>query len=131
MKKYDLSGIMKRAWALVRKLGWTISQGLKRAWKEAKTVNVEAAELSLEENVIAKLQHRIDIAPDVYNYEIQTNLWENYGRSRTYFKVVETRKNTRHYGVRDYGYIDNQKNVYVAGKNDAFGKYDFSGNVMK
>ena len=40
MKKYDLSGIMKRAWALVRKLGWTISQGLKRAWKEAKTVNV-------------------------------------------------------------------------------------------
>lgn len=106
--------------------------GIKESMEGSKNSQCcEAAELSLEENVIAKLQHRIDIAPDVYNYEIQTNLWENYGRSRTYFKVVETRKNSRHYGVRDYGYIDNQKNVYVAGKNDAFGKYDFSGNVMK
>lgn len=130
MKKYNLSQIMKRAWELVKKLGWTISQGLKRAWKEAKAIQVEAAEVSLEEQVIAKLQERINIASDVYNYEIQTNLWENYGKSRTYFKVVETRNHSKHYGVRDYGYIDNQKNVYVAGKNDAFGKYDFSGNVM-
>ena len=130
MKKYNLSHIMKRAWELVKKLGWTISQGLKRAWKEAKAVQVKAAEVSLEEQVIAKLQERINIASDVYNYEIQTNLWENYGKSRTYFKVVETRNQSKHYGVRDYGYIDNQKNVYVAGKNDAFGRYDFSGNVM-
>lgn len=130
MKKYNLSHIMKRAWELVKKLGWTISQGLKRARKEAKAIQIEAAEVSLEEQVIAKLQERINIASDVYNYEIQTNLWENYGKSRTYFKVVETRNHSKHYGVRDYGYIDNQKNVYVAGKNDAFGKYDFSGNVM-
>lgn len=36
MKKYNLSNIMKRAWELVRKAGLCISEGLKKAWKEAK-----------------------------------------------------------------------------------------------
>lgn len=36
MKKYNLSEIMKRAWALVKQAGVTISSGLKKAWKEAK-----------------------------------------------------------------------------------------------
>ena len=36
MKKYNLSNIMKRAWELVKKAGLCISEGLKRAWKEAK-----------------------------------------------------------------------------------------------
>lgn len=36
MKKYNLSKIMKRAWALVKELGMNISSALKKAWKEAK-----------------------------------------------------------------------------------------------
>lgn len=36
MKKYNLSKIMKRAWELVKKIGATISEALKRARKEAK-----------------------------------------------------------------------------------------------
>lgn len=36
MKKYNLSSIMKRAWELVKKMGITISEGLKKAWAEAK-----------------------------------------------------------------------------------------------
>lgn len=36
MKKYNLSNIMKRAWELVKKAGLCISEGLKKAWKEAK-----------------------------------------------------------------------------------------------
>ena len=36
MKKYNLSKIMKRAWELVKKAGLCISEGLKKAWKEAK-----------------------------------------------------------------------------------------------
>ena len=130
MKKYNLSAIMKRAWELVKLAGWTISQGLKRAWKEAKEKMSEIKEATLEEKVIARLQERINLASDVYNYEIRTNLWEKYGKSRTYFKVIETRDHSKHYGERDYGYIDNITNKYVSGKNDAFGKYDFSGNVM-
>lgn len=123
MKKYDLSAIMKRAWTLVKKLGCTISEGLKKAWGEAK--------MTLKEQVLSELKKRIEIAPDVYDYEIIESDWIKYGKNRTYFKVVETRKNSRHYGVREYGYIDNLANKYFAGKNDAFGKYDFSGNVMK
>lgn len=36
MKKYDLSKIMKKAWEFVRKLSLTISDALKKSWKEAK-----------------------------------------------------------------------------------------------
>lgn len=36
MKKYNLSNIMKRAWSLVKETGATISEGLKKAWNEAK-----------------------------------------------------------------------------------------------
>ena len=122
MKKYNLSGIMKRAWALVKKLGWTISEGLKKAWSEEK--------MTLKEQVLSELKKRIEIAPDVYDYEIVESDWIKYGKNRTYFKVVETRKNSKHYAVRDYGYIDNIKNIYIAGKNNAFGQYDFSGNTI-
>ena len=123
MKKYNLSKIMKRAWELVKKVGMTISAGLKEAWREAK--------MTLREQVLSELKKRIEIAPDVYDYEIVESDWVKYGKNRTYFKVIETRKNSRHYGVREYGYIDNITNKYFAGKNDAFGEYDFSGSVMK
>lgn len=36
--KYNLSKIMKRAWKLVKKVGMSISSGLKKAWEEAKMV---------------------------------------------------------------------------------------------
>lgn len=122
MKKYNLSSIMKRAWDLVKKSGMTISSGLKKAWKEAKTV-----EKSLEEKVIDQVKSIISEASDIYNYEIKTNLWEKYGKSRTYIKVVETRENSRHYTEYNFGYIDNVGNEYFSGKMDAFGKYTLSG----
>ena len=36
MKKYNLSTIMKRAWEMVKEFGMNISEGLKKAWSEAK-----------------------------------------------------------------------------------------------
>lgn len=43
MKKYNLSAIMKRAWALVKKSNMTMSEALTKAWSEAKNVraNIE------------------------------------------------------------------------------------------
>lgn len=38
MKKYNLSKIMKRAWALVKEAKMTISSALKEAWMEAKNM---------------------------------------------------------------------------------------------
>lgn len=38
MKKYNLSNIMKRAWEMVKKAGFGISEALKKSWKEAKAM---------------------------------------------------------------------------------------------
>lgn len=87
MKKYNLSKIMKRAWELVKKAGMTISAGLRKAWKEAKNM-----EETLREKVLKEAESLIAAAADVYDYEIVENIWEKYGKSRTYFKIIETRK---------------------------------------
>lgn len=42
--------------------------------------------------------------------------WENYGKSRTYFSLVETRDNSKHCVKKDYGYIDNQTGKYFPHK---------------
>lgn len=41
MRKYDLSKIMKRAWVLVKRSDFSISEALKKAWKEEKGMEVE------------------------------------------------------------------------------------------
>lgn len=62
--------------------------------------------------------------------EARVRDWENYGKSRTYFKIVETSSWTKHYKELDCGYFDNQKGVYVAGRRnlEAEAVYDFGGN---
>lgn len=124
MKKYNLSKIMKRAWELVKKAGMTISAGLKKAWKEAKNM-----EETLREKVLKEAESLIAAAADVYDYEIVENIWEKYGKSRTYFKIIETRRNSKRYASYDLGYIDNISGEYVAGKVDVFGRYTLSGAV--
>ena len=56
--------------------------------------------------------------------------WENYGKSRTYLKLVETSENTRHRKELDFGYFDNTNGKYVAGRRDLAAErvYDFGGN---
>lgn len=44
MKKYNLSKVMKRAWELVKKVGFGISEALKKAWKEAKETMMKGTE---------------------------------------------------------------------------------------
>lgn len=123
MKKYNLSAIMKRAWELVKKEGRTISEGLRQAWAEAKAVAIK-----MIDRVITELKDLIADAVDCYDYRISTNLWEKYGKSRTYIKIIETRRTSKHYATYDFGYIDNVDDSYHAGKCDAFGSYGLSGN---
>lgn len=45
-KRYDLSKIMRRAWELVKKAAMSISEGLRKAWREAKeAMEIKFAEL--------------------------------------------------------------------------------------
>ena len=65
MKKYDLSKIMKRAWELVKNFGMTISEGLKKAWAEAKRSSKEQLVKALE--------------------IMGASRWTKYGKDRLYF----------------------------------------------
>ena len=121
--KYNLSQIMKNAWKAVKELGMTISEGLKKAWKEAKKM-----EKTLREKVVAEIESIVETAKcEGWNYTINVNDWEKYGKSRTYFSVTETRNNSKHWAKYDFGFIDNLTDEYKSGKMDAFGKYTLSG----
>lgn len=129
--KYNLSNIMKRAWELVKKAGRTISEGLKTAWVEAKMV-VKAEELSTNDKVAAKLQELMDREGTAggYHYQIRASKWEKYGKSRTYYKIIETRNFSKRYAEYDFGYVNNTTGEYVPGRSDAFSGYDLSGERM-
>jgi nucleoid-associated protein YejK len=49
----------------------------------------------------------------VSEYRLSMSDWENYGKSRTYFKVYESR-NGKSRKVSDYGYYDNGAQKYVS-----------------
>lgn len=65
-----------------------------------------------------------------FNVTVSVRDWENYGKSRTYLKLVETSENTRHRNELDFGYFDNTNGKYVAGRRDLAAErvYDFGGN---
>lgn len=69
---------------------------------------------------------------DYCEFEILASDWEKYGKSRTYFKIVEKSKNSKvskHYKVKDYGYLDNLSGEYFPQKYGDLSKdYTFSGS---
>ena len=64
MKRYNLSKIMSRAWALFRKLGISFSEALHRAWLSAKAEPINAA--------------RIEDAKAAAGIEEETNTWAGW-----------------------------------------------------
>lgn len=51
-----------------------------------------------------------------YHYRAVVNEWENYGLSRTYFQIIETRDHSTHRAIAQYGYYDDLKKEYVPHK---------------
>lgn len=77
-------------------------------------------------NVMAELGNQ----QGVYNYKVKTTDWENYGKSRTYLKITETRASDgKPHGERDYGYFDNNSGKYV--KSKAYANFINRNNVKK
>ena len=126
-----MKNIMTRAWEIYRTLTngthlEKLSAALRTAWAEFKN-----AVKSVKDQVIDRL-NAIVAASATHNYcelTIVLHDWANYGKDRTYVKIVErsTIRTSKHYVERDYGYIDNASNTYVAGKHNAFDNYTFSG----
>lgn len=138
MKKFDLRNIMTNAWALakefVKAYGWTLrkalSSALKQAWADAKKAAEKEEEKPLDrKGCINRLRAIIAHSATRYTFFEDVRDWENYGKSRTYLKIVEkcTDRTSRHYKVREYGYFDNIAGVYVPGRNDLTRNFDFGG----
>lgn len=115
---YNKSEIFKNAWTMVKEAGLTISAALKKSWAMAK---------GTVKKMIEKMESLISLASPVMNYRISVKDWSNYGKNRTYLKIIETRDNSKHYVEYDFGYIDNNKNEYVAGRKDLNARYTLSG----
>lgn len=99
MKKYNLSKIMKRAWELVKRLGFGISEALKKAWKEAKILQTWEDLQNKADEYCANNRSRWTVSH-----------WEKYGYNRYYINIW---KNGRKYG-HAAGYWDENKQKYVA-----------------
>lgn len=116
MKKYNLSKIMKRAWELVKKLGLSISEGLKRAWKEAKNTmenTIDTLKANLEE--MAYNCKCINLGVDRV---VTVKLWEKGDSKRTYLNINCYTPNRRYKGQYKAGYVDMVTGQYVVTKYD-------------
>lgn len=82
-----------------------------------KTIN-RISEPKTNPDFIDKLRVMVEASnarQDVSEYRLYTSEWQNYGKSRTYYKVYESR-NGKQRGEYDYGYYDNNANKYVPPK---------------
>lgn len=71
MKKYNLSKIMKRAWKIVKTIKTTMSDALKKAWLEAKSISDKI-----------KFENHMDITVDGYTRELSR--WTKGSHDRIY-----------------------------------------------
>lgn len=85
MKKYNLSAIMKRAWELVKGLGYTMSEGLKKAWKEAKR-KIEEADIK---KVLFDGFAEVECSKSWATYTFKR--WTKYGKDRIYINYRNKR----------------------------------------
>lgn len=85
-----------------------------------------------KDDAIKRLKVIVDASENpIYDYEIKSNVWEKYGKSRTYFSIIETRTDgaSKHYKEKKYGFIDNKTGDYQAEKyGDLTKDYTFSGS---
>lgn len=82
--------------------------------------------------IIARLNAIADLAnshDNGYHYEVKISEWVKYGKDRTYFSIIETRDNSKHYVKKDYGFYDNNAEEFVPGK--ASIGYTFSGEKFE
>lgn len=111
------------------KRGWTKERCLQSDHHDVDEGWIERVfgENDLYKRVRAAAERLVKEATDIYDYKVSESHWNAYEKSRTYFKIIETRKNSKHFAVYELGYIDNIEQEYIPGKVDVFGKYQLSG----
>ena len=94
MKKYNLSEIMKNAWAMFRKGGVSFSDCLRKAWAMAKGL----------------VKKQFDGSANLDGF--QFNLWEKYGKRRIYVNNYSGRNKSNQGGYID---LDRGNAVHAVG----------------
>lgn len=124
-----MKNVMKRAWEIYRTLTGDhiakLSAALRQAWNEVKRVAKSIKEQCIErlETIVAN-----SCTYDYCVFEIRVSDWQKHGKDRTYLSIIEKAVRTsKHYKVREYGYVDNVTGTYVPGKEDLRKNYTFSG----
>ena len=83
MKKYNLSKIMRRAWELVKKASFGISEALKKAWNEAKKGGTKMTgtekQINFANDLIKKMNEQFDalIADCKAGFPENVSMWES------------------------------------------------------
>lgn len=105
MKKYNLSNIMKRAWELVKKVGFGISEALKKAWSEAKEgaskMTGTEKQIKWAEDIIREARNTIERNITLikglqkkHGFKVRQNELEAYVKcGETLEKVIESKEN--------------------------------------
>lgn len=94
MKKYNLSEIMKNAWAMFRKGGRIFADCLRQAWAIAKK----------------PAKKHFDGNANINGFEF--NLWEKYGKRRIYINNYSGRNKNNQGGYID---LDNGNDIHAVG----------------
>lgn len=83
MRKYNLSKIMKRAWEMVKKVGFGISEALKKAWNEAKKgvtkMTGTERQINFANDLIEKMNKQFDalITDCKAQFPENVSMWES------------------------------------------------------
>lgn len=108
IKRYSLSVIMKRAWSYVKKAGLSISQALKKSWREAKNMG----------EITKGSAKQIAWAQDIKKGMIKAvNLDKKRFEEKGKEKWVKIREKT----LRDLEKVDNAEwfiNLFLAARDD-------------
>ena len=107
MKRYNLRKIMKRAWEMVKTLGFSLSSALKKAWEEAKVL---ANKIKFEK----------------YCKILKPGQLEGYGDSCYLFFKRWTKNGHDRIYVNDY-----KRRTIGFFENGEFTKYDNMGNTIE
>lgn len=83
---------------------------------------------------IKRLETIIAHSADAYSYRIKANDWKKEDpdtgetkKHRLYLSIIETRSGSKHYKVKEYGYLDMLTGEYVAERNDLTRNFNMSG----
>ena len=76
MKKYNLSAIMSRAWAIFRKGGLAFAEALHRAWQSAKARPQNAAAIAAAKAAAGIAEDCKTWAEDVYKRQHSESMME-------------------------------------------------------